>query len=146
MLAKAVRSRVRYVRKRWVEIGARGGWMDRLRGRKREGEEVGARGGEVSGGRGEEERVGGWRVGGLKGGSGGWWVTDLEGGRIRGRLVVGEEVWVGDGELEARRRFAFEELKSRGRLALGGVGWESGITQGSVAHEEVSVFGRMGVS
>lgn len=122
--------------------------MDRLRGRKGEGEEVGQRGGEVIGGRGEEERVGGWRVGGLKGGSGGWWVMDLEGGRSRGRLVVGEDVRVGEGELEARRRFAFGEgeLKSRGRLALGGVGWESGITQGRDAHEEVSEFARMGVS
>ncbi len=87
-------------------------------------------------------------MGGLKGGSGGWCVMGLEGGRIRERLVVGEEVCVGEGELEARRRFALGEgePKSRGRFALGGVGCESGITQGSVAHEEVSVFGRMGVS
>jgi len=42
-----------------VEMGARGGWMDRVEGRKREGEEVGGRGGEVRGGRGEEERMGG---------------------------------------------------------------------------------------
>jgi len=130
---------VRYVRKGWVEMGAWGGWMVRLRGRKREGEDVGGRGGEVSGGRGEEERLGG---------RGGWGVSGLGGGRMRERLMVGEEVCVGEGELEARRRFALGEgeLKSRGRFALGGVGCESGIMQGSVAHEEVSVFGRMGVS
>lgn len=114
--------------------------MERWAGRKREGEEVGGRGGEVRRGRGEEERVGGLK--------GGWWMRGLEGGRMRGRLVDGEEVWVGEGEEEARRRFALGEgeLDSSGRLALGGVGCESGMTQGRVAHEELSVFGRMGVS
>lgn len=84
----------------------------------------------------------------LKRGSGGWGVMDLEGGRWRERFVVGEEVCVGEGELEASRRFAFGEgePKSSGRFALDGVGCESGITLGSVAHEEPSVFGRIGVS
>jgi len=78
----------------------------------------------------------------LKGGSGGWGVIGLRGGRWRGRLEVGEEVCVGEGELEASRRFALGdgELKSNGRFALDGVGCESGITLGSVAHEDPSVF------
>lgn len=96
--------------------------MVREEGRKRVGELAGARGGLVSGGSGDDSRTGGGK--------------GRDGRTHRCRFDVGEEEsWVGEGELESSRRFAFA-----------GVGCESGITLGGVVQDEVAGSWGRGVS